>query len=52
MFRLQDVSYTGVSMRFSRHPEVTTTTTDVKSRQFFDISVEVRNNSRHNDVQT
>jgi hypothetical protein len=52
MFRLHDVNYTGVSMAFVQHAESTTTTTEIKNRQFFDISVEVRNNSRHNDVQT
>jgi hypothetical protein len=46
---LQDVNYTGVSMTFVRNPR--TTTTDIKSRQFFDTRVKARNNSHHNDVQ-
>jgi hypothetical protein len=48
--RLSDLNYTGVTMRFARNPKSTTTTADIRSQRFFDIGVQVRNNSHQNHV--
>jgi hypothetical protein len=45
---LLNVNYTGVLMQFAR--DYRSTTTDIKSRQFFHTSGSVRNNSHHSGV--
>ncbi|KAM0713345.1 hypothetical protein Q7P35_000797 [Cladosporium inversicolor] len=46
-----DVNHTGVSMSFTRYSKSTSTTTDIKSRKFFETISQVRGNLRYNGVQ-